>query len=111
GIYQALDYPSLVTYLQLNYIPAPHTIFGYVRKLMPGQCISLRNKELRVTNWYSIPFDAARARGSVESYDEAKKKFALLLEEAVKRRLVADVPLGAFLSGGKIGRASCREGA
>ena len=100
GIDQTLDHVSLVTYLQLNYIPAPQTIFRAVKKLLPGQYLILAGKKLHIATWYSIPFDAEEARGNPLSYTDAKTRFAVLLEEAVKRRLVADVPLGAFLSGG-----------
>jgi asparagine synthase (glutamine-hydrolysing) len=100
GIDKTLDYTSLVTYLQLNYIPAPNTIFRDVKKLLPGHYLTLRAKKLELTRWYSIPFDRQQAESNPMSYESAKNKFATMLEEAVTKRLVADVPLGAFLSGG-----------
>jgi asparagine synthase (glutamine-hydrolysing) len=100
GIDKTLDDTSLLTYLQLNYIPAPHTIFRYVRKLLPGHCLSLSKKKVTTRCWYEIPFDPAQAEGNPISYAEAKLKFASLLESSVQKRLIADVPLGAFLSGG-----------
>lgn len=100
GIDKQLDYTSLITYLQLNYIPAPDTILRQVKKLLPGQCITLADKKLRVESWYQIPFDQHSAETNPMSYAEAKRQFSGLLEEAVRQRLVADVPIGAFLSGG-----------
>lgn len=100
GIDKTLDYTSLVTYLQLNYIPAPDTIFRQVKKLLPGHFLVLSGRNKTVKSWYEIPFDQAEAEASPLSYAEAKEKFAAMLEEAVRRRLVSDVPLGAFLSGG-----------
>lgn len=100
GIDKTLDYGALITYLQLNYIPAPDTIFRSVKKLLAGHYLVLKDNKLTNTRWYHIPFDETRAETSLLSYEEAKHKFASLLETSVQRRLVADVPLGAFLSGG-----------
>ena len=100
GVDRTLDYTSLVTYLQLNYIPAPHTIYRNVAKLLPGHYITLSNGKISLNKWYEIPFDQSLAETNPISYDEAKIKFISLLETSVQRRLVADVPLGSFLSGG-----------
>lgn len=96
GIDKTLDYTSLYTYLQLNYIPAPNTIFTHVKKLMPGHFLKVSRRKLEVQGYYTIPTPTAAPL----SYPDAKEKLKILLEEAVQRRLVADVPLGAFLSGG-----------
>jgi asparagine synthase (glutamine-hydrolysing) len=100
GIEKQLDYTSLYTYLQLNYIPAPETIFTEVKKLLPGHFIKIAGRKINIQKWYDIPYDQQQAESSPVSYEDAKKKFAALLEESVQRRLIADVPLGAFLSGG-----------
>jgi asparagine synthase (glutamine-hydrolysing) len=100
GIEKELDYTSLLTYLQLNYIPAPDTIFHHVKKLLPGHYLRLAERTLRIEKWYEIPFDRDKSERNRISYEEAKSRFATLLEASVQRRLVADVPLGAFLSGG-----------
>ncbi len=98
GIKKDIDYDSLYTYLQLNYVPAPHTIFRHVHKLMPGHWLRVKNGQLKIQSYYTITFD--RDHLSTMSYEEAQGRFRTLLEEAVQRRLVADVPLGSFLSGG-----------
>lgn len=100
GIEKTLDYTSLITYLQLNYIPAPDTIFRHVKKLLPGHFLKVDNRQLTTGKWYEIPYDKAQAETNPISYEDAKKKFSKLLETSVQQRLVADVPLGAFLSGG-----------
>ncbi|MEY4930062.1 MAG: hypothetical protein RI909_786, partial [Bacteroidota bacterium] len=97
GIDKELDYTSLFTYLQLNYIPAPHTIFKQVKKLMPGHYLKISYKKIESHCYYSIPANIAT---QTLPYPQAKEKLKTLLEESVQRRLVADVPLGAFLSGG-----------
>lgn len=100
GIDKSLDYVSLAAYLQLTYIPAPDTIFRHVRKLPPGHYLTVSAKAMTMTRWYAIPFDALSAMGNATTYTDAMNKFADLLGQAVERRLIADVPLGAFLSGG-----------
>ena len=99
GIEKELDYTSLHTYLQLNYIPAPNTIFKKVKKLLPGHFLKIENCHLRIENYYSIPY-TSQAEANPISYEDGKEKLKRLLEASVQRRLVADVPLGAFLSGG-----------
>jgi asparagine synthase (glutamine-hydrolysing) len=100
GIEKDLDYSSLFTYLQLNYIPAPHTIFSKVKKLLPGHYLTIVNGQLSINCYYTIPYDSVKANSNAISYETAKQKLKDLLEASVKRRLVADVPLGTFLSGG-----------
>jgi asparagine synthase (glutamine-hydrolysing) len=97
GIDKTIDYTSLFAYLQLNYIPAPSTIFPNVKKLLPGHYIIVKNKVASIERYYEIP---TASKGESISYDQAQQKLRTLLEASVQRRLVADVPLGAFLSGG-----------
>src|SRR6478735_6237474 len=54
GIEKELDYTSLHTYLQLNYIPAPRTIFQNVKKLLPGHYLEVRSRKLEVRSYYEI---------------------------------------------------------
>lgn len=98
GINKELDYEALHTYLQLNYIPAPRTIFKKVKKLLPGQYLALTPQEIKIEHYYELPYD--RDKTTDLDYEAQKKKFEGLLENAVQKRLVADVPLGSFLSGG-----------
>ena len=102
GIEKDIDYTSLHTYLQLNYIPAPRTIFQNVKKLLPGHFIEVRSRKLEVRNYYAIPYDGSLSTADRQpwTYNDAKQKLKTLLEAAVQRRLISDVPLGAFLSGG-----------
>jgi asparagine synthase (glutamine-hydrolysing) len=100
GIEKTIDFESLYGYLQLNYIPAPHTIFKTVKKLLPGHFITVQRRDLKIERWYDIPYESEKAEANSLSYPDAKVQFHELLEASVKRRLVADVPLGSFLSGG-----------
>lgn len=100
GIEKKLDYNSLYTYLQLNYIPSPDTIFLDVKKLPPGHCMTVGRKTMEMSGWYKIPYDPAKAASNNLSYPNAIQQFRKLMNESVHKRLVADVPLGSFLSGG-----------
>ncbi|WP_460891896.1 asparagine synthase (glutamine-hydrolyzing) [Rufibacter soli] len=101
GIPRKLDYASLYEYLQLNYIPGPASIFKGVKKLMPGHYL-LITKKGKVDNkrWYRIPYDEKKVKHNPLSYEAQQKKLVDLLDGAVQRRMIADVPLGSFLSGG-----------
>lgn len=100
-IKREIDTLSLHQYLQLNYIPAPYSIFKDVKKILPGHCMSIDSKgNISEETYYSVPFGKDAARNAKLSYEEAKKQLRDLLDSSVQLRMVADVPLGAFLSGG-----------
>lgn len=100
GVDKEIDMAALATYLQLNYIPAPNTIFSKVKKLMPGHYAVVKKGVATFHRYYSIPYSRELNSHAPISYAEAQAKLRALLEASVQRRLVADVPLGAFLSGG-----------
>jgi asparagine synthase (glutamine-hydrolysing) len=83
----------------LNYIPAPHTIFTDVKKLLPGHYMTIRRQKIEIQSYYQIPFDREPTKAKIP-YAQAKSELKRLMEASVQRRLVSDVPLGAFLSGG-----------
>ena len=88
---------ALDSYLTLLYIPAPHTIYRGVRKLPPAHVLVAQDGAIRVERYWRLEFpgggDPARESEYLEELDA-------LLAESVRLRLVSDVPLGAFLSGG-----------
>ncbi|MDH3199066.1 MAG: asparagine synthase (glutamine-hydrolyzing), partial [Candidatus Krumholzibacteria bacterium] len=94
-----LDDVSLFQYLQLSYIPAPHSILENVRKLEAGCYMTIKNAQATTERYYSVPATATEPTGA-STYDAAQRRLAETLESAVTRQLVSDVPLGAFLSGG-----------
>lgn len=107
GVEQKMDQASLFTYLQLNYIPAPSTIFEKVNKLLPGHHIFIENidncdfEEIQTSSYYEIPTSSFNYTDlNPFNYATASETLVELLDEAVQKRLVADVELGTFLSGG-----------
>jgi len=98
GIDKNIDFEALYAYLQLNYIPAPRTILQGVKKLLPGEFIYIDRQTFRREPYYELP--SYRDKPCELKYEEQKQKLQILMEEAVASRLVADVPLGSFLSGG-----------
>ncbi len=102
-ISKELDYEALRFYLAFNYVPAPHTIFKGIQKLKPGQFLVLQNKELKFTEYWDIPqLNEKDPSISAFTLQESltKKRLYQSLENAVRSRMIADVPVGAFLSGG-----------
>ncbi len=100
GIEKKIDFDSLRQYLQLQYVPAPHTMIQGVKKLMPGQYLALKQKQTTLRYYYTIPYQKNFTNPEKLSYEQQQQKLAQLMEQSVERRLVADVPLGTFLSGG-----------
>ncbi len=96
-IKKELDWQSLAKYLIYEYPPAPHTIFKDIYKLGPGEYLVHQNKQIVVKKYWEISFNRHPEELTKQEYiSELEKRF----EEAIKKRLVADVPLGIFLSGG-----------
>ncbi len=88
---------ALYLYLQLHYIAAPQTIYENVHKLPPAHFITLKGRDLTLKKYYDIPYQQEK---SPLSYQKAKEKLVEILDDAVRLRLISDVPFGAFLSGG-----------
>ena len=98
-----LDRDALCAYLRYNYLPAPHSIYRGVRKLEPGCLLSIQaNGDVREERYWDLRDIAQKsiADAADMSAEETVAELDLLLGDAVRRRMVADVPLGAFLSGG-----------
>lgn len=101
-----IDRDALATYLRFVYLPAPFCIFQGVRKLPPASFVVLRAgmtaAEARPVPYWSAREAAERGgrRPFTGSLEEATDELALLLTDAVDKRMIADVSLGALLSGG-----------
>jgi asparagine synthase (glutamine-hydrolysing) len=98
GIQKEVDLNLLPVYFQLNYIPQPHSLLRGVKKLRPGHFVRVAGNRFKEECFYQLSVKQERY-GQLD-YDQAKDKLVELMSEAVKMRLISDVPLGAFLSGG-----------
>jgi len=87
---------ALDLYLTYQYVPAPLTFFDGIRKLLPAHLLSASADETRIERYWHPPAEIARDIDPDQCDEELRER----LTEAVRMRLVSDVPLGAFLSGG-----------
>jgi asparagine synthase (glutamine-hydrolysing) len=108
----ALDPVALSQYLANEYVPAPATIVRGVHKLEPGTVLALEDGRIDVRRYWTL---RPRVSPRIPSYRDAVPLVRAALERAVRSRLVSDVPLGIFLSGGldssSIAALAAREGA
>ncbi len=97
SVERRIDGTSLQHYLTHEYIAAPRTIFEGVQKLEPGQRLSYRNGRVELDSYWEAPGERS---GRDVAEEEAAEELISILSNAVRNRLVSDVPLGVFLSGG-----------
>lgn len=101
-----IDRASVALFMRYGYIPAPHTIYRTILKMPQGSCAHLDlssssiGEPLQTTAYWSIVDVAKRGSAMPSSERPCPTGIEGVLEAAVRRRLVADVPVGAFLSGG-----------
>src|SRR3954469_25807894 len=91
-----LDYEAIDAYLTLGFVPGPLTPLSSVRKLMPGHRLVVDSSGVRTEQYWAYPEPAPAELG----LEEAGERLLASLDEAVRLRLMSDVPLGAMLSGG-----------
>ena len=92
----AIDLIAIHHYLTFNYIPAPWTIHQGIRHVMPGTWMKFTRTGVQTERWWSMADQHERDY----SFDAWSEEFMAILDDATRIRLRADVPFGAFLSGG-----------
>ena len=92
-----LDYEAIDAYMTFGFVPGPLTPLARVRKLMPGERLVVDPRGLRLERYWTYP---APEPDLEASQDELAEELIARLDEAVRLRLMSDVPLGAMLSGG-----------
>jgi asparagine synthase (glutamine-hydrolysing) len=104
GFTGTLDRDSLALFLRLGYIPAPHSIYQNISKLPPGHYLSVSAPQDRAV---PAPYWCAKnvvERGAGDpfrgDFQEAANELDRMLRESIRLQMLADVPVGAFLSGG-----------
>ena len=101
GFKAEIDQDVLAMYLNNQYINAPHSIFKNVYKLEPGMVLEFSEGKIKKNKYWDVAnVYQKNVNQQITSYQEAKDTLKNLLIDATKKRMIADVPLGAFLSGG-----------
>ena len=96
GLQAEVDRISLRSFFTHHYIPAPHSIYTNVQKLLPGHSITIDRNEMRIEKWYDLDDAIEKVRNIASPVQHVQQ----LLDDAVRIRLLSDVPVGTFLSGG-----------
>ena len=96
GIPREIDHFALDDYLIYRYVPSPNTLFKNVKKLPPGHILIYENGQIETKRYWDLPFTPT----CMDDEETAIEKTLALLKDAVQVRLMSEVPLGAFLSGG-----------
>lgn len=95
GFKKEVDTFALRQYMALEYVPAPRSIFAGINKLAPASYLLVENGQIKTKTYWQIP----RTENQMGE-QEALTRLKDLLDESIKLRLISDVPLGVFLSGG-----------
>lgn len=95
GFKKEVDSFALRQYMALEYVPAPRSIFAGINKLPPASYLLVENGQIKTKTYWQIPRQENQM-GEKEALTRLKE----LLDESIKLRLISDVPLGVFLSGG-----------
>ncbi len=97
NVSREIDFSALDSYLTFGYVPEEFCIFKEVRKLQPGHFLTYKNGEIKTEKYWDFTYaKPVEIKTEAEYIEELQR----LIKEAVKIRLVSEVPLGAFLSGG-----------
>lgn len=96
GLSREIDYEALSDYFSYKYVPAPKTIYKNIRKLRPAHYLVVEGSNIREVPYWELRFEELAERSEAEWCEAFLNEY----RGAVKSRLVSDVPLGAFLSGG-----------
>jgi asparagine synthase (glutamine-hydrolysing) len=101
GFQKELNYDAVAAFMQYGNVPGEHAIFRYTHKLAPGHylTLSLREGALKTERYWNV-YDAYNKPKFTLSFAEAKTQTTQILESAFTYRMVSDVPVGVFLSGG-----------
>jgi asparagine synthase (glutamine-hydrolysing) len=98
GMPREVDLKAVDTFLTLQYIPSPMSVFKGIRKLEPATTLVFEDGQLKTEKYWNLPLGAPKLDGIPAR--ELQERLRAELAEAVKIRMISEVPLGAFLSGG-----------
>lgn len=96
GVPRALNERRVPQLLNFLWVPGPETLFKGIDKLEPGHRMIWKQGAVSIQRWWDVPGEDGATRGEEEWIEELRG----LMDDSVRQRLVSDVPVGAFLSGG-----------
>jgi asparagine synthase (glutamine-hydrolysing) len=95
----AISADAIASYLSFQYVPAPKTIYACAHKLLPAHWLRVdQNGSISSAPYFA--FSTSGSEGTGRALDDQADELESILETSLRRRLISDVPLGAFLSGG-----------
>jgi asparagine synthase (glutamine-hydrolysing) len=98
GYPRELDFDGMSRFFTFEYIPAPQTIFKGIKKLLPGHMMVVNDSKVHIKQYWDVKHD--NGTGDPQNKDTILDEIYERLKESVRKRLISDVPLGVFLSGG-----------
>ncbi|MGD0781901.1 MAG: asparagine synthase (glutamine-hydrolyzing), partial [Candidatus Aminicenantales bacterium] len=98
GVSREIDLESLSRFFTFEYVPAPDSIFASIKKILPGHLLTVQDGKTEIRRYWDVHY--AETRGKARPEAEYAEEIAARLRESVRMRLLSDVPLGVFLSGG-----------
>jgi len=96
GVAAELETGMLPVFYRYGFVPSPATLFRRIHKLPPGQCLRIQGGQVSITPYWDLSFADKHGLSEADTLERLDE----LLQDAVGRQMIADVPLGAFLSGG-----------
>ncbi len=98
NVRRKINQTAAYKYLNLRYIPGEETLFEGIKKLLPGHTLVMQDKKITIRPFWVIPMPASEYKKGLQN-EQATEVYNQLYN-SVKKRLVADVPVGVYLSGG-----------
>lgn len=95
-----LNLRGLANFLAFGHTVAPETIYQNIYKLLPGHYLLAKDGHIQIVQYWDVGQEPQLPDGAVLTEDEYAERILSLLDDSIRRRMIADVPVGAFLSGG-----------
>lgn len=99
-ISRGLDLQALRFFLEMGYIPGPYSIYNEIKKVPPGHYLVLNENSLNIRRYWDFRHIAPEPSWSNRREEDLLEELETLVSRCVRSRMISDVPLGAFLSGG-----------
>jgi len=93
---KSIDYTSIIDYFTYLFVPEEKTLYKNIKKLLPGHYLNFNNKNIVIKKYW----DVEQGFGTESNSKKVIENLEELIEDSVKMRLISDVPVGSFLSGG-----------